>query len=206
MRIRKIQIKVGITMPKALHMVKKYLANRRYRVNSPLFLFIGLGSLFLGCSLMPSRKALRECRFTVETVSFRGITDLGTRWTVQVKAFNPNRSDTHLNRLELAFRNGLDTLMQAQSQNAFTLKSKDTTAFLVEAFLPYSAMPQVLLAMKSQAKSDIEVVGDAFIATPVGEWRIKQAVKQRFAMDWNKAAQAMEEKLGLPGVRSWLGF
>jgi hypothetical protein len=182
-----------------------YFADMRSRNFTAWLLFACLLIPLAGCSLFPSQKALKQCRFEAVGFEFSGLSPQGIEGRLRVQAVNPSRHLAKLHRMDLRLlyvvEHGTDTLAQVRNDSLIHLPAGDTLILPLRMTLPLKALSTLAAPLASGSVIDCLLLGDAHIDTPLGDYTVRKAINRKMPIDLSLARGRMLDALGAPWLR-----
>ncbi len=171
----------------------------RFRSPAPhrlwLLLALALSLLFSGCGI-PTTADWRRCSFHVNDIEFLGLRENQTDWRITVSAINPNGKKLRIDGLHLwALMEG-DTLAMLKNPGRIELGARDTTGLSFDVTLPQTAWNKALRSMRRTGSAEILLTGDVAVPTLFGSRLVKNAVREKHAIDLSSLMGGMGGGLG----------
>lgn len=163
-----------------------------------------LAFMGFGCSLLPSQRALKQCRFEPVGIEFAGLQSAGIDGLLRMRAINPSRHQAKLYRMDLWLIHNQDTLAQVANDSLVHLPAGDSLILPMRLTLPFKAMPGLAAPLAGGKTIECRLIGDAYIDTPLGAYTLRKAVNRLFPIDLGQVRNRALDAMGSPWLRGFL--
>jgi len=127
--------------------------------------------LLSGCTWIAQRKALADCKFSLNAVKLENMDFSGFTLQVKIKAENPNEVDAVLDRLDYTlFMEGVEVARGVVKEKQ-TIPKLGSGIITTSMTIKYSTIPEmgdVVMTAVTKKKSKVKVTGTVHFDTPLG--------------------------------------
>lgn len=133
-----------------------------------VFIFI-IVILLISCSAIKERLAIKECKFSLQSVAPHSFTFKNLKLDFKIKGENPNKVDAVLDRLTYTFFVNDQDVFSGTTGKGIKIPSGKSTSFLTTITLEYSKIGEALSTAIKLQKASYKIKAKAYVNTIIGE-------------------------------------
>lgn len=133
---------------------------------------ISLGILILAavsCSFIKQRLAIKECKFSLESVRAYDFTFTNLKLDFNIKGENPNKVDAVLDKLTYTFYVNDSDVFSGTTGKGIKIKAEKSETFKTTITLEYKKIGTAIVDAIKLKSASYSLKGKAYISTVVGE-------------------------------------
>jgi len=134
-----------------------------------ILMFSVIASLFLLCTSIKERLAIKECKFKLVSVSAHSFTFSDLKLDFDIKADNPNNVDAVLDKLVYTFFANNTKIFSGTTGKTVNIKARKSETFTTTITLEYSKIGQALAEAMKLGSAAYRMDARAYVSTVLGE-------------------------------------
>ena len=134
-----------------------------------ILMFSVIISLFLSCTSIKERVAIKECRFKLVSVSPHSFTFSDLKVDFDIKVDNPNDFDAVLDKLVYTFYANNAQVFSGTTGKTVNIKAKKSETFTTTITLEYNKIGQALAEAMKLGSAAYRMDAWAYVSTILGE-------------------------------------
>ena len=132
------------------------------------------------CGMVERRLAIRNCRFTLQSVKPTGIDLLGARFEVRIGVENPNDIEAIVDGCDFDFYLNGARLISGTNHAKVAVPPGETRTLPLDLSVPYAAAIRFVEDVRSNDFKDYRVAGQVYVTTVVGMFTYPVDLKGQF--------------------------
>jgi LEA14-like dessication related protein len=128
-----------------------------------------IGVLLLSCTAVKERLAVKQCKFSLVSVSPYDFTFNNMKLDFKIKSDNPNKVDATLDKLTYTFYANESDIFSGTTGKGIRIPAGSYTNFVTTIILDYTKLGSALIEAIRLKQASYRVKATAYIDTPLGE-------------------------------------
>ena len=125
--------------------------------------------LFLSCTVIKERLAIKECKFSLVSVKPYNFSFSNLKLDFEIKVNNPNNIDATLDKFTYTFYANETDVFSGTTGKRIQIPSGKSKIFTTTITLEYNKIGQALVTAMKLKKAEYKVKAKAYINTIIGE-------------------------------------
>lgn len=125
--------------------------------------------LFLSCTALQERLAIKECKFALVSVKPHSFTFSNLKVDFAIKVDNPNSIDAVLDKFVYTFYANNTDVFSGTTGKTVNIKAKKSETFTTTILLEYSNVGQALAEAMKVGSAAYRIDARAYVSTVLGE-------------------------------------
>ncbi len=126
-------------------------------------------SLLLSCAAVKERVAIKECTFSLVSVTAHDFTFSNLKIDFEIKGYNPNRIDAVLDKFVYTFFVNETDVFSGTTGRGIKIPAGKSETFTTTMTLEYNKIGEALIEAIKFEKADYKLEARAYISTILGE-------------------------------------
>ncbi|MEO0216670.1 MAG: LEA type 2 family protein [candidate division WOR-3 bacterium] len=132
-----------------------------------IIIFISI--LFISCSAIKERLAIKECKFTLLSANPYDFTFSNLKLDFELKAQNPNKVDAILDKLDYTFYVNQTDVFSGTTGKGIKIPAGKSEKFTTTITLEYTKIGDAIVEALRLKKAEYKIKGKAYVKTKLGE-------------------------------------
>lgn len=126
-------------------------------------------SLLLSCTAVKERVAIKECKFSLLSVTAYDFTFSNLKIDFKMRGYNPNKIDAMLDKLVYTFYVNETDVFSGTTGKKIKIPAGKSEEFTTTIILEYNKIGETLIEAIKFKKADYKVKARAYVSTVLGE-------------------------------------
>ena len=131
--------------------------------------FIVILLLFLSCTAVKERLAIKECKFSLVSVTAYDFTFSNLKVDFEIKSENPNKVDAVLDKFVYTFYINKTRVFSGTTGQGIKIPAGKSQNFTTTITLEYNKIGEALIEAIKFKNAEYKIDAKVFIKTPIGE-------------------------------------